>query len=60
MKRLVKIQKDDEGQFVCIPAEFDFPGDDAVMRKVGDRLIIEPVRPKPRPSLSTDEALDGT
>jgi antitoxin VapB len=28
------------------PREFEFPGEDAVMRKEGDRLIIEPAPPK--------------
>jgi antitoxin VapB len=27
---------------VQIPHEFELPGEDAVMRKVGNRLIIEP------------------
>jgi antitoxin VapB len=31
---------------VRIPREFEFPGEDAVMRKDGKRLIIEPVQPK--------------
>ena len=29
-----------------IPREFELPGEDALMRKEGDRLIIEPARPK--------------
>ena len=29
-----------------IPREFEFRGEDAVMRKEGDRLIIEPAPPK--------------
>lgn len=29
-----------------IPREFQLPGKDAIMRKEGDRLIIEPVPPK--------------
>jgi antitoxin VapB len=31
---------------VRIPREFEFPGEEAIMRKEGDRLIIEPVPPK--------------
>jgi antitoxin VapB len=31
---------------VRIPREFEFPGEDAVMRKEGDRLIIEPAPPE--------------
>ena len=29
-----------------IPREFELPGEDAVMRKEGSRLIIEPAPPK--------------
>ena len=29
-----------------IPREFELPGEDAVMRKEGDRLIIEPAQPR--------------
>jgi antitoxin VapB len=31
-------------QAVRIPREFELPGKDAVMRRDGDRLIIEPAR----------------
>jgi len=30
---------------VRIPREFEFPGEDAIIRKEGDRLIIEPAPP---------------
>jgi virulence-associated protein VagC len=29
---------------VHIPPEFELPGDEAVIRREGDRLVIEPVR----------------
>ena len=29
-----------------IPREFKLPGEDAIMRKEGDRLIVEPAQPK--------------
>ena len=29
---------------VGIPVEFELPGDEAVMHRDGDRLVIEPVR----------------
>ncbi len=29
-----------------IPREFELPGEDAIMRKDGDRLIIAPASPK--------------
>jgi antitoxin VapB len=30
---------------VHIPREFELPGQDAIMRKDGDRLVIEPIPP---------------
>ena len=31
-------------QAVRIPVEFELPGDEAIMHRDGDRLVIEPVR----------------
>jgi|AraplaDrversion2_2_1032049.scaffolds.fasta_scaffold17165_1 antitoxin VapB len=31
-------------QVVVIPAEFEMPSDEAIMRKEGERLVIEPAR----------------
>jgi antitoxin VapB len=45
-ERHVKIFKNGRNQAVRIPREFEFPGEDAIMRKEGDRLIIEPAPPK--------------
>lgn len=45
-ERHVKIFKNGRNQAVRIPREFEFRGEDAVMRKEGDRLIIEPAPPK--------------
>ncbi len=42
----VKLFRHGEGHAVDIPAGFDLPGDDAVMRQEGQRLIIEPASPK--------------
>jgi antitoxin VapB len=42
MERRVKLLRDGDGQFVCIPSEFEFAGEAAVIRKEGDNLIIEP------------------
>ncbi len=53
MERHVKLFKNGRNRAVRIPREFDFPGDDAIMRKEGDKLIIEPVR-----KLSLLELLD--
>lgn len=44
-ERHVKIFKNGRNQAVRIPREFELPGEDAVMRKEGDRLIIEPTPP---------------
>lgn len=42
-ERHVKLFKNGRSQAVRIPREFELPGDEAVMRKEGDRLILEPV-----------------
>lgn len=41
-ERHVKLFRNGRNQAVRIPREFELPGDDAMMRKEGDRLIIEP------------------
>ena len=45
-ERHVKLFKNGRNQAVRIPREFELPGNEAVMRKEGVRLIIEPVEPK--------------
>ena len=45
-ERSVKIFKNGRNQAVRIPREFELPGEDAVMRKEGERLVIEPAPPK--------------
>ena len=45
-KRHIKLFKNGRNQAVRIPREFEVPGEDALMRKEGDRLIIEPARPQ--------------
>jgi antitoxin VapB len=45
-ERHVKLFKNGRNQAVRIPREFELPGEDAVMRKEGGRLIIEPTAPK--------------
>jgi antitoxin VapB len=45
-ERHVKVFKNGRNQAVRIPREFEFQGEDAIMRKVGDRLIIEPAPPR--------------
>lgn len=45
-ERHVKLFKNGRNQAVRIPREFELPGNDAIMRKEGDKLIIEAVPPK--------------
>jgi virulence-associated protein VagC len=42
----VKLFKNGRNQAVRIPREFELSGEDVIMRKEGDRLIIEPTPPK--------------
>jgi antitoxin VapB len=43
-QRHVRLFRNGRNQAVRIPVEFELPGDEAVMRRDGDRLVIEPVR----------------
>ena len=43
-ERNVKLFRNGRNQAVRIPVEFEMPGDEAVMRKEGDRLVLEPVK----------------
>lgn len=43
-ERHVKLFKNGRSQAVRIPREFELPGDEAIIRKEGERLVIEPVR----------------
>lgn len=45
-ERHVKILRNGRNQAVRIPREFEFVGEEAIMRKEGERLIIEPAPPK--------------
>jgi len=40
--RSVKLFRNGRNQAVRIPREFELPGEDAIMHKEGDKLIIEP------------------
>ena len=46
LERHVKVFKNGRNRAVRIPREFEFRGDEAIMRKEGDSLIIEPAPPK--------------
>jgi antitoxin VapB len=45
-ERRVKLFKNGRNQAVRIPREFELPGNDAIMRKEGEKLIIEPAQPQ--------------
>jgi antitoxin VapB len=45
-ERHVKLFKNGRNQAVRIPREFELAGEDAIIRKEGERLIIEPAPPK--------------
>ncbi len=57
--RHVKLFTNGRNQALRIPREFELPGEDAIMRKEGDRLIIEPAPPRSLLALlATLEPLD--
>lgn len=43
-QRHVKLFRNGRNQAVRIPVEFELPGDEAVMHRDGERLVIVPVR----------------
>ena len=45
-ERHVRLFRNGRSQAVRIPRDFELPGTDAVMRKEGEKLVIEPVRKK--------------
>ncbi len=45
-ERHVRLFRNGRNQALRIPREFELEGDEAVIRKEGDRLIVEPVRKK--------------
>jgi antitoxin VapB len=45
-ERHVKLFKNGRNQAVRIPRDFELPGEDAIIRKDGHRLIIEPAPPR--------------
>ena len=45
-ERHVRLFRNGRNQAVRIPREFELPCEDAIMRKEGDRLIIEPAPPQ--------------
>lgn len=43
-QRHVRLFRNGRNQAVRIPVEFELPGDEAIMHRDSDRLVIEPVR----------------
>jgi antitoxin VapB len=43
-QRHVRLFRNGRNQAVRIPVEFELPGDEAMIHRDGDRLVIEPVR----------------
>jgi antitoxin VapB len=46
IERHVRLFKNGRNQAVRIPREFELPGDEAILRKEGDRLVLEAVPPR--------------
>jgi antitoxin VapB len=43
-RKHVRLFRSGRNQAVRIPVAFELPGDEAIMHRDGDRLVIEPVR----------------
>ena len=43
LERRVKLFRNGRNQAVRIPRQFELPGEEVIMRKEGERLVIEPV-----------------
>lgn len=59
-QRRVKLFRNGRNQAVHIPREFEMSGDEAILRKAGDRLILEPAPTRSLLALlATLEPIDG-
>jgi antitoxin VapB len=47
-ERQVRLFRNGRNQALRIPREFELPGDQATLRREGNRLIVEPVSRQPR------------
>ncbi|MDF3838860.1 AbrB/MazE/SpoVT family DNA-binding domain-containing protein [Cupriavidus basilensis] len=54
--RHVRLFRNGRNQAIRIPRDLELPGDEAIVRKEGDCLIIEPVKAKPLRELLTQWA----
>ncbi|MEM7300169.1 MAG: AbrB/MazE/SpoVT family DNA-binding domain-containing protein [Pseudomonadota bacterium] len=41
-RRTVKLFRNNRSQAVRIPVDFELPGDEVIMTKIGEKLIVEP------------------
>ena len=58
-ERHVRLFKNGRNQALRIPKDFELPGDEAIIRKEGARLIVKPLKhPSLLALLSTLETLD--
>lgn len=55
----VQIQRDAQGQYVNLPAGWEFPGDKALAQKVESGLLLLPVRAR-KPKKSNPPAIKIT
>ncbi len=46
LERRVRLFKNGRNQAVRIPRELELPGEEAIIRKEGDRVILEPAPPR--------------
>lgn len=44
LERRVRLFRNGRNQAIRIPRDFELEGNEAILRKEGDRLIVEPVR----------------
>ncbi len=58
-ERPVRLFRNGRNQALRIPREFELAGSEAILRKEGDRLIVEPIRKGRLPALpATPDPLD--
>ena len=43
-ERRIRLFKNERNQALRIPKDFELPGDEAIIRKEGGKLIVEPVK----------------
>lgn len=44
IERQIRLESDGDGQTIHIPSDFVLPGDEAVISKLGDSILIRPVQ----------------